>query len=151
MWPCSGHGVRGLRVGVDPAWNSDGVDPATQEVVSRGGRVLRIARRRHRRGAVSRCDADVADWVPNCAVEAAVAHEATYPARKAEYGPVLAAVIEAGRRLVGLAYQEILLRRLDFRGRVAALSQGSMLLLSRCIRSRRWLSPRAGRSANSPT
>ena len=37
----------------------------------------------------------VADWAPLCAVEAAVAHQATYPARKDEYGPVLASVLEA--------------------------------------------------------
>lgn len=49
----------------------------------------------------------IADWVPNCAVEAAVAHEATYPARKDEYGPVLASVIDAGRALSGLDYQKI--------------------------------------------
>jgi Asp-tRNA(Asn)/Glu-tRNA(Gln) amidotransferase A subunit family amidase len=73
--------------------------------------------------------AAVADWVPNCAVEAAVAHEATYPARKDEYGPVLASVIEAGRALSGLDYQKILLRRLELRGRIASLFETIDLLL----------------------
>jgi amidase len=63
----------------------------------------------------------IADWAPNCAVEAAVAHAATYPARKDDYGPVLAAIIEAGRALSGTDYQRILLRGLYLRGRVAAL------------------------------
>jgi amidase len=63
----------------------------------------------------------LADWAPNCAVEAAVAHAATYPARREEYGPVLGAVIAAGRALSGLDYQRILLRRMELRGRVAAL------------------------------
>jgi amidase len=71
----------------------------------------------------------VADWVPNCAVEAAVAHEATYPARKAEYGPILASVIEAGHALSGLDYQKILLRRLALRGRVESLFENIDLLL----------------------
>ena len=57
------------------------------------------------------------------------AHEATYPARKGEYGPVLASVIEAGRALSGLDYQKILLRRLDLRGRVATLFGSIDLLL----------------------
>ena len=35
------------------------------------------------------------DWVPLCAVECAIAHEKTYPARAADYGPVL-----AGDRLI---------------------------------------------------
>src|SRR5262249_47555099 len=72
----------------------------------------------------------IADWYPNCAVEAAVAHAATYPARKAEYGPILASVIEAGRALSGVDYQKILLRRLALRGRVAALFVPMDLLLT---------------------
>jgi amidase len=72
----------------------------------------------------------IADWVPNCAVEAAVAHEATYPARKNEYGPILASVIETGRALSGADYQKILLRRLALRGRVAALFGTIDLLLT---------------------
>jgi len=72
----------------------------------------------------------IADWAPNCAVEAAVAHETTYPSRKNEYGSVLASVIETGRALSGLDYQKILLRRLDLRGRVAALFSTIDLLLT---------------------
>ena len=49
----------------------------------------------------------VVDWTPACSVEAAAAHEATYPARKEEYGAVLASVLEAGRTLSGLDYQKI--------------------------------------------
>jgi amidase len=63
-------------------------------------------------------------------VEAAVAHAATYPARKDEYGAVLAAVIEAGRALSGVDHQKILLRRLDLRGRVAALFGAVDLLMT---------------------
>jgi amidase len=52
-----------------------------------------------------------------------VAHEHTYPARKAEYGPGLAGLLELGRSLSAGDYQKILLRRRDFAGRVAALFQ----------------------------
>jgi amidase len=63
-------------------------------------------------------------------VEAAIAHEATYPACKDEYGPVLASVIETGRALSGLDYQRLLLRRMAFRGRIAALFGTIDLLLT---------------------
>ena len=63
-------------------------------------------------------------------MEAAVAHEATYPAHRDEYGPILASVIEAGRALSALDYQKILLRRLAFRGRVTALFETIDLLLT---------------------
>jgi amidase len=62
-------------------------------------------------------------------VEAAVAHEETYPARKSEYGPILASVIETGSAVSGIDYQKILLRRLDLRGRVATLLRKIDLLL----------------------
>lgn len=44
------------------------------------------------------------DWTFLCAVETALAHEATYPARASEYGPVLGAFIELGRRLPALEF-----------------------------------------------
>ena len=62
-------------------------------------------------------------------MEAAVAHDATYPARKDEYGPVLASVIETGRALSASDYQKILLRRLALRGQVASLFETIDLLL----------------------
>jgi amidase len=72
----------------------------------------------------------VNDWVPACAVEAAVAHEPTYPARRGEYGPALASVLETGRILSGLDYQKILLRRMDLRGRLESLFRTVDLLLA---------------------
>ena len=121
--------IRGLRIGVDARWNSDGVDVATQQVLEAAIEALREL------GAVIAAvqfpdvKQTVADWVPNCAVEAAVAHEATYPARRDEYGPVLASVIETGRALSAPDYQKILLRRLALRGRVASLFETIDLLL----------------------
>ena len=41
------------------------------------------------------------DWVPLCAVECAIAHEATYPARANDYGPVLAALIDVRPQAFG--------------------------------------------------
>jgi amidase len=122
-------GVPGLRIGVDAAWNSDDVDATTQAVLSETAAVFRAL------GAIivdvrfpDVTDA-IADWTPNCAVEAAVAHEATYPARRQDYGPVLASVLDAGRALSGADYHKILLRRLDLRGRVGALFGTIDLLL----------------------
>jgi amidase len=121
--------VRGLRIGFDATWSSDGVDVATQRVLDEAIETL------HALGATivdvqfPDVKQTVADWAPNCAVEAAVAHEATYPARKDEYGPVLASVIETGRALSGPDYQKILLRRYELRGRIASLFETIDLLL----------------------
>lgn len=125
-----GQGVRGLRIGVDVAWNGDDVDATTQTVLSEAVGTYRGLGADIVEVKFPDVAQAIADWAPNCAVEAAVAHEATYPARKDEYGAVLASVIEAGRALSGPEYQRILLRRLDLRGRVAALFRTIDLLLT---------------------
>jgi amidase len=121
--------VQGLRIGLDATWNSDGVDVATQRVLGEAIEALRAVGASIVDVQFPDVKQTVADWVPNCAVEAAVAHEATYRARKDEYGPVLASVIETGRALSGLDYQKILLRRLELRGRIASLFETIDLLL----------------------
>lgn len=118
----------------DADWNGEGVDAEVGAVVFAAARVLRTL------GATVvnvrvpdtvRAGTGLADdWAANCAVEAAAAHAATYPARRDEYGPVLASVIESGRALSGMDYQRILLRRAELRGRMVALLQTVDLLLT---------------------
>ena len=74
-------------------------------------------------------DQIVRDAVVLCCVEAAVAHEPTYPARASEYGPVLAGLLEVGRKVDGLSLTKILQRRAAFSGRLAALFCDIDLLL----------------------
>lgn len=125
-----GWGVRGLRIGVDPSWNGHDVDPDVQAVMSQAARTFCVLGARIVELTAPDISQAVADWAPLCAVEAAVAHAVTYPARKDEYGPVLASVLEAGRAITGMEYQEILLRRMRFRGQFAALFQTADLILT---------------------
>lgn len=124
------EGMRGLRIGVDPAWNSDDVDAGTQAVLADALRAFLELGAEAVEVRFPDVAQVVADWVPNCAVEAAVAHKATYPAHKEQYGSILASVVEAGHALSGIEYQEILLRRKAFRGRVDALFSTIDLLLT---------------------
>jgi amidase len=78
-------------------------------------------------------DAVVSGWVAHCGVEAAVAHSATFPIRRSEYGPVLAALLDGGLALSGTDYQRILLARAEFTGRMHALMHGVDLLLTPVI------------------
>lgn len=125
-----GQEMSGLRIGIDAAWNGDDVDASTQAVLAEAIKGFRSFGADIINVQFPDVTQAVADWYLNCAVEAAVAHEATYPARRDEYGPVLTSVIEDGRALSGLDYQKILLRRLDLRGRVAALFRTVDLLLT---------------------
>ncbi len=126
----AGAGVAGWRIGVDAAWNRDGVDAGTRAVLAEalatfaalGAGIVDV-----RFPDVAQA---VADWVPQCAVEAAVAHRDRYPRMQADYGAVLAAVIEAGKALSGTDYQAILLRRAAFRGRVDRVLSAVDVLLT---------------------
>ena len=121
-------GVRGLRIGIDPALNG-AADELTRQVVEAAIDTLRDLGATFTEIRFPDVTQVVQDWFPLCGVETAVAHEATYPARKDAYGPALSGLIELGRSLSGLDYQKITLRRNDFRGRVAALFQSVDLLL----------------------
>ncbi|WP_456282046.1 amidase [Cupriavidus sp. JZ107] len=126
--------LRGVRIGIDADWNGDGIDAEVQAVVCAAAEVLRALGATvvdvRVPEAMRAGSALTDDWAANCAVEAAVAHAASYPARRDEYGPVLASVIEAGRALSGIDYQRILLRRADLRGRMVGLLQTIDLLLT---------------------
>jgi amidase len=123
-------GVQGVRIGIDTAWNVDGVAAEVQAVLIAALEALRALDANIVTVQCPDVTQAVVDWFPNCAVEAAVAHEATYPKCRSEYGPTLASVIEAGRALSGTEYQKILLRCMDLRGRFAALFETIDLLLT---------------------
>jgi len=123
------RGLRGLRVGVDQAWNTNSVDGTTVDAVTAVSQTARALGAEIRSITFLDVNQIIADWFPLGSVQIAVAHEATYPARKIEYGPALSSLIEPGRNLSGIDYQKIILRRANFRGRVAALFQDIDLLL----------------------
>lgn len=126
--PCE-RTVRGLRLGIDAEWNNADVDPAVQRVVAEAAAVFRDLGAEIVPVEVPDVAQAVIDWAPACALEAAVAHRDTYPSRRHEYGPVLSSVLEAGRSISALDYQDIRLRRLALRGRFAHLFRSIDALL----------------------
>jgi amidase len=120
--------LKGTRIGVDPRWTNEGVDAATQKVFGDAVRVAADLGAEIVEIAFPDAAAIIDDWFPLCGVETAVAHEATYPSRKSEYGPSLTGLIELGLQQSGANYQKIVLRRENFRGRVRALFEKIDLL-----------------------
>lgn len=101
--------IRGLRIGVDASMIVEGVSAETAEVM---------------RGVIAAYEAlgaeivpitlpfppeTSAHWTVLCAIEVALAHKETYPARKAEYGPYLGGLLAMGQEVtaeeVGAAMQ----------------------------------------------
>ncbi|WP_454851239.1 amidase [Rhizobium binxianense] len=122
-------GLKGLRIGIDPTFNARGLDAATSAALASAVETLKGIDADIREVAFPESEAVLSDWLPACGIETAVAHEATYPSRKDEYGPGLAGLIELGRGLSGTDVQKIILRRNDFRGRISALFQDIDLLI----------------------
>lgn len=122
-------GVAGLRIGIDSGWTEVGVDPDVAAAVADVARTLAGLGVIVVDVALPDPEPAVAAWFPICAAEAAVAHEASYPARRAEYGPVLSWVLDEGRAFSAMAYQHALLERAAFRGRWAAATRDVDLVL----------------------
>lgn len=122
-------GLKGVRVGVDRKLNAQGVDEPTQQVLAGvietvkllGGEIVDVS--------VPDPTKAFEDWVDLCAIEVAVAHEATYPKHREAYGPSLAALIDQGRAKSAMDYQKIVLHRHEFSGRMQALFETVDLLL----------------------
>ena len=123
-----GGGVRGRRIGVPV--NLPGLDDDARRAFD--GAVSAMAEA----GAVmvdvtlpSSFDQASRDWVPLCAIEAAVAHEATDPSRASSYGPVLAGLLDTGLRLTAVELARMQLRRATLTGELNALMASIDVLL----------------------
>jgi amidase len=123
-----GSGISGLRIGRPT--NLDGLDEDGRRALDGAVDALRKA------GATiidvalpAGFDQGARDWLPLCAVECAVAHEATYPARASEYGAVLAKLIDDGRRVSGLELVRLQQRRAALTGALNRLLASVDLLL----------------------
>ncbi len=123
-----GAGVRGKRIGVPT--NLHGLDDDAQRAFDAAAATLKQS------GATlvdvklpASFDQAGYDWVPLCGVEAAVAHEATYPARAKEYGPVLAGLLDLGRDLSAVDLAKMQLRRAALTGALNTLMSSVDVLL----------------------
>jgi amidase len=124
------RGITGMRIGVDPAWNSDGVHAGVAGIVADAAETLRLLGAEITDVKAPACGQVFSDWMTLCSIEASVAHAATFPARRAEYGPVLASVLDAGHAAGAGQAHRAELRRLALRGQFARLFTTVDLLLT---------------------
>ena len=122
--------IRGLRIGIDTRWNGEDVDNCVFEVLRTAVGIFVELGAIQVEVTAPNIAQSIVDWPILCAVEAALAHEQTYPARKDEYGPVLASVIETGRSISAMEFQRALLRRLELRAHFAELFRQIDVLLA---------------------
>ena len=122
-----GAGVKGKRLGVPQ--NLLGMDADSQRALDGAIATLGAAGATVVKVALPELDEATLKWIPLCALEAALAHEATFPSRRAEYGPDLAALIDLGRGLSGLDVGKLQLARAQVKGEIERLLASIDLLL----------------------
>jgi amidase len=122
-------GIGGMRVGIARTYAFDGLDDAVlgaltdakDALVALGARPVPV-------DFPSIADAMTA-WLHLCLPEVAIAHEATYPSRAAEYGPALSKVLEAAGKVSAAELGKAHIVRDRFTGQVAAAFQDIDVLL----------------------
>ena len=124
-----GDGVRGLRIGIDRGYATDGADPQVVAAFDEAERVFADLKAKVCAVRFPPYQQLVSLWIAMCSVETASAHQETYPARKSEYGPDLAALIDQGLATPGAEIAEINLERIKFGRRLADLFERVDVLL----------------------
>ena len=97
-------GLAGLTLGVDPVWSASGVALDVSRTVADAAEILAGAGARVREIRMPDAGPLIDGWAVTCGVEAALAHAETFPSRRQEYGPVLAALLDLGLRSRGTEY-----------------------------------------------
>jgi amidase len=124
-----GDNIRGLKIGIDRSYVSDGIDPEVVSALEDTEKTLTALGAQIQDVQFPSYKRLVSLWIPMCSVETAIAHKDYYPGRAQEYGPDLAQLIEQGRVLSGLEVGEINHERLKFCGALASLFRDIDLLL----------------------
>jgi amidase len=122
------NGVRGLRIGIDAVYNETDCDAEIVGAMREARKVLEDLGASIKEVKLPDPQAAMAGWGTCVAAEVAIAHEATYPARAAEYGG-LARLIESGRAVKGIDVMKAHHDRLAFSGALAGLFTDIDLLL----------------------
>jgi amidase len=116
-----GGNIRGLRIGIDPGYATEGVDPEVAAALAEAESVLRALGARIREVSFPDYKMLVSMWIPMCSVETAIAHRTTYPEKADLYGPALSQLIDQGRSVTGMELGEIVHERLKFCGALSAM------------------------------
>ena len=122
------RGLEGVSVGVDRQWCLAGVDFEVAAAFEAALDTLASAGARIREIDMPDTASLAASWVPACAVEAALAHEAIFRERSGDYGPALGALVHIGGTIPAIELARIGEIRRDLCGRLAALFDGVTLV-----------------------
>ncbi|MBL6616199.1 MAG: amidase [Reyranella sp.] len=122
-----GTGVKGKRLGVPR--NLIGMDVDAQRAFDGAVTVLQRAGAQPVEVRLPDLDEAAQRWLTLCGVEAALAHEATFPSRRGDYGVEFAGLLDHGRSVSGLELARLELLRARVKGELDQLMASIDLLL----------------------
>ncbi len=117
------NGVAGLRIGIDESFLKRDVHPEVADAVQLALQALELLGVELVSVLMPELDEVVASWNILCSAEAALAHQATYPSKKDQYGPWFSAWLDIGHSVSGADYARANNVRNAFRGRFANLME----------------------------
>ncbi|MGI9521421.1 MAG: amidase [Hyphomicrobiaceae bacterium] len=126
---CSEPSVRGLRIGLDPNAALKAVEAEVASVVEGVARTLESLGADICRVQMPPSEILSAGFGSYSSAEAAVVHEATFPARAAEYGPFLQSFLEQGQMVSGMEMARLERERLTYSGALEKLFEDIDILL----------------------
>lgn len=124
-----GGNIRGLTIGIDRGYVTNGIDAEVVAALEEAERILAALGAKIRDVKFPSYERLVSLWIPMCSVETAIAHTEHYPLRASEYGPDLSQLIDQGRSLTGMEVGEIIHERLKFCGALTSLFRDIDLLM----------------------
>ena len=100
------NGVKGVRIGLDQGYVTDGVDPQLSRAVLDGVRVLESLGAEIIDVKMPDVDRYLPSWYVLCPAEAVDAHRQHYPSRRDDYGPLFRDWLDKGAKVSGADYAE---------------------------------------------
>ena len=119
-----GRGVKGVRLGLDEDYLRRKSHPELAEAVLAGVKVLEGLGAEVVTVRLPDFDDYVPAWPTLCTAEAVVAHAATYPSRRDDYGPWFRGWLDAGAQVSGADYAKAHYLRAACNGRVQKAMSG---------------------------
>ncbi len=114
-------GVSGLRVGFDERYATEGVEPGLVMAIQVSLRLMESLGARMIPVEFPEFDASAPMLITGA--DALAAHSATYPAQRADYGPMFRAFLDANVAITGAQYANAHRERLEFRGKLRSMME----------------------------
>jgi amidase len=110
------QGVEGLRIGWNETYGTRAVEPEVVRAVKDGLKVMESLGARIVEVDLPDIDYYLPHWRTLCTAEAVVAHKATYPSRRDDYGPYFREWLDRGAAVTGAQYAEATFMRNECNG-----------------------------------